>query len=106
MQDIQTPVGPQIQDAAQAEKSLSALNTIAAEQAHGSYAVVEQRLREAEELFKGLFDEAPVACHELDREGRVIRVNQAECKLMGFSAAEMLGRYVWEFTGDERKLSE
>ena len=106
MQDIQTPVGPQTQDVTPAETSLSALSTASAREEHGSYAVVEQRLREAEELFKGLFDEAPVACHELDREGRVIRVNQAECKLMGFTAAEMLGRYVWEFTGDERKISE
>jgi len=87
---------------------LSALGSSgAAPAADSSYAEVERRLREAEELFKGLFDEAPVACHELDREGRVIRVNQAECELTGFAASEMLGRHVWEFIPEEeRRISQ
>jgi two-component system sensor kinase FixL len=68
---------------------------------------LEKRLRESEELFQGLFEEAPVACHELDSEGRVIRVNQAECELMGFSAEDMLGRHIWDFMPeDERRISE
>jgi two-component system sensor kinase FixL len=68
---------------------------------------VEKRLRESEELFQGLFDEAPVACHELNHEGRILRVNQAECKLMGFKAEEMIGRQVWEFIPEgERRISE
>src|SRR3954462_1383612 len=58
---------------------------------------MEKRLRESEELFQGLFDDAPVACHELNHEGRIIRVNQAECKLMGFNAAAMVGKQIWEF---------
>jgi PAS domain S-box-containing protein len=71
------------------------------------FELVEQRLREAEELFRGLFQEAPVACHELDLDGRVTRVNQAECHLMGFTAGEMLGHHIWEFTPEgERHLSE
>ena len=35
------------------------------------YAALEERLRESEERFRGMFQEAPVACHEIDRDGAV-----------------------------------
>ena len=44
-----------------------------------------------------LFDGAPVAYHELDRDGVVRRVNRAECALLGYQAGEMVGRPIWEF---------
>ena len=45
---------------------------------------LEERLRECEQLYQGLFEQAPVACHELDRDGIIVRVNEAECTLLGF----------------------
>lgn len=63
----------------------------------------EERLRESEERFRGMFQEAPVACHEIDREGIVLRVNQAECKLLGFEQEEMLGRCIWDFIAPEER---
>jgi PAS domain S-box-containing protein len=57
----------------------------------------EEALRESESKFKELFDDAPVAYHELDREGRISRVNLTEQRLLGYTAAELHGRYVWEF---------
>ncbi|MGA2195620.1 MAG: PAS domain S-box protein, partial [Bryobacteraceae bacterium] len=53
---------------------------------------VEEALRESEDKFRALFDDAPVAYHELDMDGVMHRVNRAECALLGYEAAEMLGR--------------
>src|SRR5258705_1608641 len=41
--------------------------------------------------------EAPIACHELDSDGRVIWVNEAECRLLGLERGHILGRPIWEF---------
>ena len=67
------------------------------------YEALEERLRESEERFRGMFQEAPVACHEIDRDGIVLRVNQAECELLGFKQAEMLGRCIWDFIAPEER---
>src|SRR5580698_8294470 len=69
-------------------------------------AALEQRLRETELQYESLFSGAPVACHEIDTQGTVIRVNPAECALLGFSAEEMIGRPIWEFMAlDEQEKS-
>ncbi len=63
-------------------------------------------LRESEANFRELFDGAPVAYHELDRDGVVRRVNRAECALLGYQAEEILGRPAWEFiAGADREAS-
>jgi PAS domain S-box-containing protein len=70
-------------------------------------AALEARLQEAEERFKGLFEESPVACHEIDRNGVVQRVNRSECALLGFEPAEMVGRQIWDFmVVEEREKSQ
>ncbi|MBI4876754.1 MAG: PAS domain S-box protein [Acidobacteria bacterium] len=60
-------------------------------------------LRESEERFRGLFEDAPVAYHEIDRHGIVQRVNRAECELLGYSRREVLGRPVWDFVSPEAR---
>lgn len=60
----------------------------------------EGALLESERRFRELFDDAPVGYHELDSEGRIVRVNRTELNLLGYSAEEMLGHYVWEFVKD------
>ncbi len=57
----------------------------------------EEALRESEARLRELYDEAPVGYHELDAEGRIVRVNRTELAMLGYSAEEMLGRPVWEF---------
>jgi two-component system sensor histidine kinase/response regulator len=57
----------------------------------------EESLRESEALFKELFDDAPVAYHELDRDGRIVKVNLTEQRVLGYTAEEMQGRHGWEF---------
>jgi PAS domain S-box-containing protein len=57
----------------------------------------EDALRENEAKFKDLFDHAPVAYHELDRDGRIVRVNLTELRLLGYTAEEMVGQPAWKF---------
>src|SRR6185295_4798987 len=64
----------------------------------------EAALRESEAKFKNLFDEAPVAYHELDREGRLVKVNLTELRLLGYTAQEMEGRLASDFI--EEKISQ
>jgi len=63
--------------------------------------LAESTLRESEERFRELFNNAPVGYHELDLAGRIIRVNQTELQMLGFTREEMLGKYVWEFAAEE-----
>src|SRR5579872_1427895 len=65
----------------------------------------EEELREARQQFHSLFHDAPVACHEIDRDGIVVRVNIAEGELLGFAPAEMIGRPIWEFMALEERES-
>ena len=62
------------------------------EAANGQHGQIEgaERLRQ-------LFDDAPVGYHELDTEGRIVRVNHTELEMLGYTAEEMLGRPAWEF---------
>src|ERR1017187_7832703 len=55
------------------------------------------RLIESEQRFRDLFEQGPVAYHELDQDGIVRWVNQAECELLGVEAGAMLGRPIFEF---------
>ena len=66
----------------------------------------EETRRNGEAQFRELFDDAPVAYHELDLNGVVCRVNRAECALLGYEANEILGRPIWEFiAGAEQETS-
>src|SRR6266478_803681 len=56
---------------------------------------VEEALRESEESYRDLFDNAPVAYHELDTEGRFTRINHTEEALLGYSNEELRGRHPW-----------
>jgi PAS domain S-box-containing protein len=60
-------------------------------------------LWDTKEQFRCLFEDAPIAYHEIDREGIVRRVNRAECGLLGMEVSEILGRYVWESAAPEER---
>ena len=46
--------------------------------------------------FRSLFDAFPVAVHEIDVFGALVRVNEAECNLLAYRAEELVGRPVWQ----------
>jgi two-component system, sensor histidine kinase and response regulator len=58
----------------------------------------EQALQESEAHYRNLFEEAPIAYHEIDRHGVIQRVNQAECEFRGMDRTQIVGRPVWELT--------
>jgi diguanylate cyclase (GGDEF)-like protein/PAS domain S-box-containing protein len=59
---------------------------------------------EGNRKFNEIFDEAPVGYHELDAEGRIVRINRTELDMLGYASQEVLGRHVWELVG-EREVS-
>jgi len=61
----------------------------------------EKSLRETEQKFQRVYDEAPFGCHELNTEGQITRVNRKELAMLGYTAREMLGRPVWRFVLEE-----
>ena len=61
----------------------------------------EVALRQSQEEFKDLFNNAPVGFHEVDTEGRLVRINNTELKLLGYSAEELLGQFVWKISAEE-----
>src|SRR5918997_2308912 len=51
----------------------------------------EQELREAEELFRGAFDDAAVGMALNNLDGRFIQVNRSLCEMLGYEEEELLG---------------
>jgi PAS domain S-box-containing protein len=47
--------------------------------------------------------EAPIACHELDRDGNVVWINPAGCRLLGVSAEQILKQPIWTFVAAEER---
>ena len=60
----------------------------------------EEALRESEKRFREIFDDAPVGYHELDNEGRIVRINRTELAMLGYTQEEMVGQYIWNFIGE------
>jgi len=67
---------------------------------------IEEELFASEARFRTLYDEAPVGYHEIDHEGRIVRVNRTELELLGYSHEEMVGRPVWEFVVDQAESKQ
>jgi len=63
------------------------------------------QLRESEDKYRNLYDEAPVGYVEMDQQGRITRVNRRMLELMGYGSEEMLGKPLWDFVV-ERKAAE
>ena len=57
----------------------------------------------SDERLRLLFEDAPVAYHEVDREGRIVRVNRAECAMLGYDSSELIGKPIWELVAAESR---
>jgi PAS domain S-box-containing protein len=55
----------------------------------------------SEGRYRLLFEEAPVAIHEIDRDGVVTRINLAGRALCGYAQDEIIGRHVSDFVAPE-----
>ena len=63
----------------------------------------EKAMRESQESFRQLFDDAPVAYHEIDGQGIIRRINRAECRMLGFEPQDMIGKYAWEVVAPSQR---
>lgn len=61
----------------------------------------KRSLVESQERYRILFEEAPIAYHEIDTTGIVRRVNRAECDLLGYPPDQLVDRPVWDTVAPE-----
>jgi PAS domain S-box-containing protein len=54
----------------------------------------EDRLKESEERYRGIFDESVVAIFVLDKDKSFINANEAGLELIGYSREELLGMHI------------
>jgi len=65
--------------------------------------LMDEKLRESEAAFRELYENAPVGYHELNSEGIIVRVNQTEAKLLGYSVEELIGRSFLEIVAPQER---
>jgi PAS domain S-box-containing protein len=58
---------------------------------------------EYEDKFRKLFEEVPLACQEIDRDGIIRRVNQKLCDLRGMKENEIIGRHYANFASESER---
>ncbi len=87
---------PSVQDGCDPDKSLAEL---------AQSMTAAQALEDSEERFRSLFNEAPIAYHEIDSTGVVVSVNRNECDLLGYEPSAIVGRYIWDFVAAEERAA-
>ena len=60
----------------------------------GKRVQAERKLRESEERFREVFENAPVGVCVCNLDGRFVQVNAALCRMLGYSAQELSG-FTW-----------
>lgn len=69
----------------------------------------DESLRDSEERYRTFFEESKDAIYIVDRDGKIIDVNQASLDLMGYTKEEMLNLNILEFyinPSDRRKFQQ
>ena len=61
----------------------------------------EAALRDSERRLQATQDHAGVGIHELDREGRYVRVNETFTRMSGYTLDDLAGRSFWDFIEGE-----
>jgi PAS domain S-box-containing protein len=63
----------------------------------------EEAVRDSEQRYHQLYDEAPVGYHEVDCGGRIVSINRTACELLGYESSELIGRSVLELIAPEER---
>ncbi len=63
----------------------------------------EREVKDNEQRYRDLFDRAPIAFEETDREGMIRRFNQAVINLLKCPSDQILGRKAWEFVAPDQQ---
>ena len=67
---------------------------------------MEEALQKSEERFRQLYDNAPLGYHEYDSEGRITRVNRTDLEMLGYTAEEMIGQFIWKLNVGEETVRQ
>ena len=67
---------------------------------------LEQTLRRSEQELADFFDHAPMALHWVGPDGIILRVNEAELRLLGYTRDEYLGHHIAEFHADQHVIAD
>ena len=65
-----------------------------------------EAVRRSQEELSDFFENASVGLHWLDPQGRILRANQAELDLLGYTAEEFVGRSMHDFHVDPAVLDD
>jgi PAS domain S-box-containing protein len=66
----------------------------------------EEQIRRSERELADFFDNAAVGLHWVGPEGTILRANQAELNLLGYSRDEYVGRHIAEFHADREVVED
>jgi PAS domain S-box-containing protein len=66
----------------------------------------ENELRRSEQLLTDFFENAAVGLHWVDGDGKILRVNQTELNLLGYSKEEYVGHHISEFHADQPVIED
>ena len=61
----------------------------------------ERDLRASEERFRTVFEEAPLGMALVKRDGRLLKVNESMCEMLGFDAGDLTGVHLAELMADD-----
>lgn len=61
----------------------------------------ERRLRESEDRFRGVFEHAPVGMLVSGADGRLLQVNEAFCRMLGYAREELIATHWKDLTHPE-----
>ena len=62
---------------------------------------LQKQLKQSEEKFRVLFDEAPIGYQALDSQGRIISVNRQWLEMLGYTTEQAVGRKFGDFVAPE-----
>ncbi|KLU66587.1 aerobic respiration control sensor protein ArcB [Desulfosporosinus acididurans] len=65
---------------------------------------VEEALHQSMQEIRDLYENAPCGYHSLDRNGKIIRINDTELKWLGYTREEVIGQKYSDFITPESKL--
>lgn len=66
----------------------------------------EQALRQSEAELSDFFEKATVGLHWVGPDGNILRVNQEELEMLGYSREEYIGHHIAEFHVDQQVIAD
>lgn len=60
--------------------------------------LLEAELRSAEELYRGVFENAAIAIHLMDTKGQFVQVNRSLAQMLGYSEDELMNLTIFDLT--------